>query len=398
LGSAPGPGVGCGPPRLDDAVMTETPAASAISPISESALSEIAGVCKPGAGGAGSAGVASPRGSDSLADSVSMERWDMSHLSISQGPAAGGCCVWVQGDGFTPELLVLFGDVPAKSVCYVCPQLIKCVAPPACVPNRRHAVEVRLVSPISGLASPRPLHFVYVPDATLEASGTSAAAVPQLLDRLLCSLERAQAAAAASPHAAPPHAAGFVGPPASAPVAATPAPPSGISSAPSASAAAAGPPAPAPLPPPVAAPLALPALSRVFHTVDEHGYSLAEYVSTLRRSFGAGGARLTHRDGTAGGPSELQAQHAELAYIRTVERLSASLANRPAPQALLERHILIQEGEAQQLAAKRKRLEGFLAERPPPESIFMPETVEAMLQSPRAEGQRAPGGGRPPHV
>jgi hypothetical protein len=54
---------------------------------------------------------------------------------------------------------------------------------------------------------------------------------------------------------------------------------------------------------------------------------------------------------------------------------------------------LIQDGEAQQLAAKRKRLDLFLAERPPPESIFMPETVEEMLQSPGAAGN----GGTAPH-
>lgn len=49
--------------------------------------------------------------------------------------------------------------------------------------------------------------------------------------------------------------------------------------------------------------------------------------------------------------------------------LSDSLLNRPAPDSLLERNILQSPEAGQQLAIKRKRLEGFLAERPPPESV-----------------------------
>jgi len=79
--------------------------------------------------------------------------------------------------------------------------------------------------------------------------------------------------------------------------------------------------------------------------------------------------------------------------MRTVERLGKSLANRPKPQALFERHILHQDGEELQFAAKRKRLEGFLAERPPPERVLNPDEVEEMLQSPRAGIDT--GGGAP---
>ena len=70
--------------------------------------------------------------------------------------------------------------------------------------------------------------------------------------------------------------------------------------------------------------------------------------------------------------------------------LSDSLLNRPAPDSLLERNILQSPEAGQQLAIKRKRLEGFLAERPPPES------VEQVLGGGDLQRRGTPPG-RPPH-
>ena len=100
--------------------------------------------------------------------------------------------------------------------------------------------------------------------------------------------------------------------------------------------------------------------------MDEHGHTLAEYAAMLRRR------RASYREEAEEDASELQAQHRQLAQLRAVERLSASLANRPSEQALLERHILRGDEEPELLAAKRKRLEGFLAGRPPPEVVAVP--------------------------
>ena len=69
--------------------------------------------------------------------------------------------------------------------------------------------------------------------------------------------------------------------------------------------------------------------------------------------------------------------------------LSDSLLNRPAPDSLLERNILQSPEAGQQLAIKRKRLEGFLAERPPPES------VEQVLWGPAFNVGVPPQGGLP---
>ena len=48
---------------------------------------------------------------------------------------------------------MLFGDVPAKEVSYVCPELLTCVAPPSGDDERSRTVDVRLVSAVSGRAS-----------------------------------------------------------------------------------------------------------------------------------------------------------------------------------------------------------------------------------------------------
>eukprot|EP00967_Tisochrysis_lutea_P013836 scaffold15503_cov27-Tisochrysis_lutea.AAC.2 len=366
---------GASPPPVIDSTMNEAVALPRVLPAADSP--------------SGSCAEASPGSGSFSSDACALERCEVTHLSCSRGPAEGGTEVWLQGEGLTPELLVFFGDVPAKSVSFVCPQLLKCISPPACAANRRHSVDVRLVSPTSGESSRRALRFLYLPATSIEHAATSPAA-PELLDRLLCSLERAQAAVAAS--------AGEAG--GALPAVSAFLPPTPPSEGSKSSTAIAVAPAAADAPTPTAAAGPTTAVARVFHTVDEHGYSLAEYVSTLRRCFGTGGL---YRETAPAGASELQAQHQQLALMRTAERLSVSLANRPAPQALLERHILHQDGEAQQLAAKRKRLEGFLAERPPPERVLDPEAVEEMLQSPRtgvasADLPHATGGQAVPHA
>jgi len=98
---------------------------------------------------------------------------------------------------------VLFGDVPAKEVSYVCPELLTCVAPPSGDDERSRTVDVRLVSAVSGRASRRPLPFHYRAQSAASSAAAAAAAAAggrpgsgELIERLLASLERAQAAAA----------------------------------------------------------------------------------------------------------------------------------------------------------------------------------------------------------
>lgn len=104
-----------------------------------------------------------------------------------------------------------------------------------------------------------------------------------------------------------------------------------------------------------------------FLTVDEHGYSLSEYGGLLRKM------AVDDDPAPTATASELQMQHQELATMLTRERLSLSIARRPAPETLLQRNILQgPEAEAMQAElAKEKRLSlsKSLMNRPLPEQL-----------------------------
>ena len=75
----------------------------------------------------------------------------------------------------------------------------------------------------------------------------------------------------------------------------------------------------------------------VFSTVDEHGLSLAEYVRKMRLAVTGVSSESVDPLGDA---SELLLQHQELAAMMVSERLSASLERRPDAEELQERNIL----------------------------------------------------------
>ena len=109
---------------------------------------------------------------------------------------------------------------------------------------------------------------------------------------------------------------------------------------------------------------------------------LGRYARELRATLG------THSHPPGSGihseASELQMQHQELAAMMTRERLAVGLANRPAAEQLQQRNILPVPEAEQQLAAKRKRLEGFLAGRPPaPEFLQQQPQLSPQTQQPQ---------------
>uniref|UniRef100_A0A7S2I9K8 IPT/TIG domain-containing protein n=1 Tax=Haptolina brevifila TaxID=156173 RepID=A0A7S2I9K8_9EUKA len=273
--------------------------------------------------------------------------------SAREGSNSGGTLVWLHGENFSPDLTVRFGGAAVTSFNIISHNLIKCKAPPFAplVAQQRHEVAITLVTannaPISGA-----IPFAYVggplspsphnPSAAV-AGTTLAAPSSELLLRLLNSLERAQAASAA----------GTTGS----------------------------------------------MESGAFVAMDEHGFSLAEYAIELRAALMEGAGQQK----PAGDASELHLQHQDLAAMLKRERLSASLAKRPSLDLLQQRNILPNAEEAfarrqsllaslskrpeieqlqqrnilhtqeeekiQEQLAKRKRLEGFLAERPTPEQF-----------------------------
>jgi hypothetical protein len=265
--------------------------------------------------------------------------------SHTEGPFGGGTTVWLRGENFAGEVHIFFGDFAARDVDVCSPQLIKCVSPPA-REQRRHQVAIQARSSTNGVAAERTLPFMYVTDGPGGPPQTAslpcqvrcapppfvllaahadapfrASSQPEVLERLLASLERSQAAAAAG--------------------AAT----SGLS---------------------------------VFSTVDEHGLSLAEYMRKMRLAV----TGATYQPQTMEDASELQMQHQELAAMMTRERLAVGLDNRLSYEQLQLRNILPVAEAEQQLAAKRKRLEGFLAGRPP-----APEFLQPQQLSPRSCAQ-----------
>jgi len=270
--------------------------------------------------------------------------------STREGSYAGGTPVWLHGDNFTRDLVVRFGGVAATHVNVVSPYLIKCKAPPFAplVAQQLHEVAITLAVASTNTQIAGEIPFAYV----VSQPGASQQTSQELVLRLLNSLERAQAASAAASATSAGEGGSSIGG----------------------------------------------ALDATFGSMDEHGYTLAEYANELRTTMGAGGAGP--RAGT-GDASELHMQHQDLAAMLKRERLSASLAkrpsldllqqrnilpdaeqasqrrqtllhslaNRPAVEQLQARHILHTADEKQEQLAKRKRLEGFLAERPTPEQF-----------------------------
>ena len=279
--------------------------------------------------------------------------------------------VWLHGENFSHDLHVRFGSAGASSVNVISHNLIKCQAP-ACFAfsgQARHEVTISLVVASTSASVPGSIPFVYVHGGSgggfSGAMGTVPAPPFELLRRLLHSLERAQAAAAAA--AATSH-----------------------------------------LGDSTSTDLDLGLSGRcnldlgdrdlglsAFSAMDEHGFSLAEYADELKLSLLEGG------HAQSGDASELQSQLGDLATVLKRERLASSLArrpsvdilrqsnilpdhtvderreallhslaNRPGLESLQQRHILgYTADEKQEQLAKRKRLEGFLAERPTPEQV-----------------------------
>jgi len=95
--------------------------------------------------------------------------------------------------------------------------------------------------------------------------------------------------------------------------------------------------------------------------MDEHGYSLAEYSTELKNALG-----IKRESFSATGASDLQAQHQEMANMLKRERLSASFAKRPSLDLLIQRNILPDAGR---LSMARERLGGSFASRPPVELL-----------------------------
>ena len=165
--------------------------------------------------------------------------------SCREGSFAGGTPVWLHGENFSHDLHVRFGGAAANAVNVISHNLIKCQAP-SFAPlgsQSRHEVAITLVvastnAPVSGT-----IPFAYVQGASAATDTVDVMRVaPELLQRLLHSLERAQAAAAAT--AALPEAAS--------------------------------------LDASISAELGLSA----FAAMDEHGFSLTEYATELRHSLG----------------------------------------------------------------------------------------------------------------
>ena len=177
-----------------------------------------------------------------------------------------------------------------------------------------------LVDRSSGLqSSSSTLVFEFVPDAPA-AAPVRPALLQELLQRLLGSLQHAQAAAAAAAAAA--------------------------DEEPAAATAAAG-------------------VVALLRREDEHGYSLEGYTGGLHKMLASYGWLADRQAGA----SELQAQHQELAALVTRERLSGALANRPTPERLHERNILPTPDAQQQAVARRKSLSNSLLNRPAPDSL-----------------------------
>ena len=277
--------------------------------------------------------------------------------SCREGSFGGGMPVWLHGEHFSHDLHVRFGSAGASSVNVISHNLIKCQAP-ACFAfsgQARHEVTISLVVASTSAPVPGSIPFVYVHGGSGGGFSGAMGSVPappfELLRRLLHSLERAQAAAAAA--AATSHL--------------------GDSSS-------------------TDLDLGLSA----FSAMDEHGFSLAEYADELKLCLLEGG------HAQSGDASELQSQLGDLATVLKRERLASSLArrpsvdilrqsnilpdhtvderreallhslaNRPGLESLQQRHILgYTADEKQEQLAKRKRLEGFLAERPTPEQVM----------------------------
>lgn len=127
---------------------------------------------------------------------------EVSDVSATEGSTEGGTAVWLLGAGFTADLTVRFGGVPAPSVTVCSPSLIKCVSPPytPLVEQRRHEVQVQLVSGLTGAGVTVPTTFSYT---TPPPPRSPVDAHPQLLPRLLGALERAETMASGLPGTSP---------------------------------------------------------------------------------------------------------------------------------------------------------------------------------------------------
>ena len=64
--------------------------------------------------------------------------------------------------------------------------------------------------------------------------------------------------------------------------------------------------------------------------------------------------------------------------MMTRERLGSALANRPVPEEVIARNILQAPDAEQEGASKRKRLEGFLKQRPTAEALPQIQPREPM--------------------
>lgn len=250
--------------------------------------------------------------------------------STREGSCAGGTVVWLHGEHLTTDITVHFGGVAGVDVRICSQQLIKCTSPPyvPLVEHRRHEVLIQILSISTGAVATSAIPFAYIQAAADPEPTGQPSFAQRLLQRLLASLKRAQATSAAASTTGP------------------------IS----------------------------------FSTVDEHGYTLTEYIDGL-------GKMLVEfqgcDDASFANASELHLQHQELAAMLTRERLSASLANRPAPELLQQRNILQGPEAGRQMAAKalvtRERLSASLANRPAPELL----QERNILQGPEAEQQLA---------
>lgn len=125
--------------------------------------------------------------------------------SAREGSCRGGTTLWFHGKRLRPEMTVAFGGVAAKQAVVVSGQLVKLVTPPSLPHNahQRHQVLLELVDRKNGArCSSSSLVFEYVP-ITAWSPPPSATPPPlrqgllqELLQRLRASLQRAHAAAA----------------------------------------------------------------------------------------------------------------------------------------------------------------------------------------------------------
>ena len=268
-------------------------------------------------------------------------------VSSRDGPSVGGTVVWIHGDNFSSDLVVAFGSIAASDTLVVSPQLIKCTSPPCARRDAqsRHEVPLRLVNAATGAGASLTVPFVYTPEAP--PAGLPAELQPELLDRMLKSLVAARAAAGS---------------------------------------------------------LGEPALTSLFASADTHGVTLDGYASGLQKMISDVSCRLSARRPSAAplphapppsptppsspvcqvterrrtDATELQMQHQELAAMMTRERLGSALANRPAPEEVIARNILQAPDAEQEGASKRKRLEGFLKQRPTAEALPQIQPREPM--------------------